>query len=204
MALDWNKEISFAGLRQRASSSQGDTSYPEKTYMNLAVVSRKQVNVGQTVAFAIVLALIVGLIVKFGIFDFYARVDAKRAELNASQQTLAALNAELEHYDDVLAEYEGYESMSIGEEGLQYDAVNALALVDRLITPAATVSSLTMSGDTMALNVTDINLDGVGKLVSALYEQDIVKNVSVSTAATQQTASEDVTAALTITIAPSE
>jgi len=84
---------------------------------------------------------------------------------------------------------------------LRVDALGALALVDRFVAPSARVASLSLAGNTLTLNLTDISLDGVGKLVSTLYEQDMVANVSVSTAATRETASEDVVVAMTITLA---
>ncbi len=110
------------------------------------------------------------------------------------------MNAELTNYNSVLEEYEGYESMSITNGGLRVNALDALDLIDRFVTPSARVASISLVGNTLTLNLTDISLDGVGKLASTLYEQDIVENVSVSTAATQETASADVMATMTITL----
>ena len=200
MALDWSKEISFSGLKKRKPKPKDE--YPSKTYMNLAIREKKKFDVRGNIPMMVALIVIVALVMKFGIFDFYARVDAKQAELNARQQTLSALTAELANYDAVMEEYEGYESMSIASEGLQVNALDALALVDRYVSPSARVASLALSGNTLALNLTNISLDGLGKLASTLYEQEMVANVSVSTAATKETASEDVMAAVTITLVP--
>ena len=202
MALDWSKNISFSGLKKRAPKPK--QAYPEKTYMNLMVVDKKELDLRRSLPAAIVIIVVVALFLKFGVFDFYAQVSAKQAELSAQQAELNALNNELKIYNIVLEEYEGYESMSISSEGTSVDAVEALSLIDRFILPSAYVSSLTLNGNTLTLNLTDITLDGAGKLVSALYEQDIVKNVTVATAANQQTASEDVVVAMTITLASSE
>ena len=202
MALDWNKEISFSGLKKRAPKPKDE--FPSKTYMNLMVSEKKSFDLRSNIPLIVVLLIIVVLVMKFGVFDFYARVDAKQAELNAHQQTLNSLNAELTNYNTVLEEYEGYESMSITSSGLRVDALEALNLVDRFVAPSARVVSISLVGNTLTLNLTDISLDGVGKLASTLYEQDMVANVSVSTAATQETASKDVTAAITITLATVE
>lgn len=199
MALDWSKEISFSGLKKRAPKPKDE--FPSKTYMNLMVSEKKSFDLRSNIPFIVILLTIVVLVLKFGVFDFYARVDAKQAELNAHQQTLSSINAELTNYNTVLEEYEGYESMSITSSGLRVDALGALALVDRFVAPSARVASLSLVGNTLTLNLTDISLDGVGKLVSTLYEQDMVANVSVSTAATRETASEDVVVAMTITLA---
>lgn len=199
MALDWSKEISFSGLKKRAPKPKDE--FPSKTYMNLMVSEKKSFDLRSNIPFIVILLIVVVLVLKFGVFDFYARVDAKQAELNAHQQTLNSMNAELTNYNTVLEEYEGYESMSITSSGLRVDALGALALVDRFVAPSARVASLSLVGNTLTLNLTDISLDGVGKLVSTLYEQDMVANVSVSTAATRETASEDVVVAMTITLA---
>lgn len=202
MALDWNKEISFSGLKKRAPKPKDE--FPSKTYMNLMVSEKKSFDLRSNIPLIVILLIVVVLVMKFGVFDFYARVDAKQAELNAHQQTLSSLNAELTNYNTVLEEYEGYESMSITSSGLRVDALEALNLVDRFVAPSARVVSISLVGNTLTLNLTDITLDGVGKLASTLYEQDMVSNVSVSTAATQETASKDVTAAMTITLATVE
>lgn len=200
MALDWSKEISFAGLKNRAPKAKVE--YPEKTYMNLAIVDKKTFDVRRNVPIIVALVVILALFLKFGVFDMYGRVGAKQAELAVQQNTLNALTAELANYNEVLAEYEGYESMSISSEGLQIDALDALALVDSRIATRARVSSLALSGNTLSLNLTDITLDGMGKLVSDLYDQSMVSNVAVSTAATEQTTGEDIVASLTITLVP--
>lgn len=201
MALNWSKEISFSGLKK--SKAKPNNEYPEKTYMNLVVSTKREVDTRKTVITGVIALIAVILVVKFGIFDFYARVNDKVAELNVQQQNLNVLNTGLAKYDAVLSEYESYESISVTADGLVVNAVDALALVDRYIAPSASIMSISLAGDTMAINVTDISLDGVGQLVSTLYAQDMVANVSVATAATAQTASSDVTAALTITLKPS-
>lgn len=205
MALDWSKEISFAGLKKgipKGKAKKAKTEYPSKNYMNLVVDDKKSFDTSISLPKVIILVVVVALIMKFGIFDFYARVAEKQAELNTQRTELNVMKNELASYNEVLAEYEGYASMSITGEGLQVDALDALALVDRYIAPSARVVSLSLSGNTLSLNLTDISLDGVGALVSTLYGQSMVENVSVSTAATQQTATADVTVAMTITLTP--
>ena len=202
MALEWGKQISFAGLK-KAPGKQKQT-YPEKRYINLVVVDKKTLDARRAIPTAIILIIVVALVVKFGIFDFYARVAAKQAELSTYTTQLSTIQAPLKDYNAVLEEYEGYESLSISSDGLVVPATDALALVDNHIAPYARVASVSLKGDTLALNLTDITLDGVGRLSSSLYQQGIVKSVSVSTAAARDAASDAVTAAMTITLASVE
>lgn len=200
MALEWGKEISFSGLKKRASKPKAV--YPEKTYMNLAIADKREVDMRRSLPLAIILVIVVALVIKFGIFDFYARVGAKEAALAVEQQTLNTLTAQLTNYDAVLAEYEGYESIGLSGDDLTVGALDAMALVDQYVRPVANVSSVALSGNTMTLNLTGISLDGVGKLSSTLYGQDIVSNVTVSTAATQQSSSDAVATTMTVTLKP--
>ena len=79
-------------------------------------------------------------------------------------------------------------------------SIDALALIDKFVTPTAHVEALDLQGNTISLRLTNISLSGVGKLVSTLYEQPIVANVSVSTAGTEKAEDTDNTASMVITL----
>lgn len=196
MALDWGKEITFSGLRKGAK--KGKAEYPSKKYMNLLVKDQKTIELRRAVPFALLLIVLVAAFVKFGVYDFYDRVNQKQAQFNQQQQTLTLLEAQLSDYDEVLAEYEAYESSHLSTGDDVVSVVDALALVDKYIAPAATVASIDVQGNTMSLTLTNITLDGVGALVSVLDAQPIVADVSVSTAATDRTAASDVVVSMTV------
>ena len=193
MALDWGKNISFAGLRKKAPKPKAV--YPTKTYINLVVSDKKKLELRSTLPKAILIVLITVVAIKFGVFDFYDRVAKKEAELSAQTQVLSGLEAQLVEYDAVKAEYETYESTKLVADGLTVSAVEALQLVDSHIAPAARVDSIDLKGNTMSLTLANITLDGVGKLVSNLYKQPNVDNVTVSTAATNKAESNATTTA---------
>lgn len=198
MALDWNKEISFSGLRKGKPKAKAD--YPSKTYMNLVVEDRKALEARRAVPIGILLALLVAAFAKFGVYDFYDRVNQKQAELSQQQQVLSGLEAQLVDYDEVLAEYEAYESSRLSVDEDTVSATDALALVDRYIAPSARVASVDLEGNTLSLNLADITLDRVGSLVSTLDAQPMVAGVSVSTAATERTSASDVMVSMVVTL----
>ena len=198
MALDWGKDISLAGLRKRAPKAKAE--YPSKTYINLMPETRKKSDVRKSIPAIILVVLVTALICKFGVFDFYERVNQKQAELSAQKTVLNDLELQLVDYDAVKAEYELYESSKLVAEDLLVSPVEALDLVDKLVRPAATISSINIQGNAVTLQLSDITLDGVGKLVSALYEQSMVQNVSVSTAATDKNDNRATTATVVITL----
>ena len=199
MALDWSKNISFSGLRKRAPKVK--SSYPSKTYINLVVSSKKKLDLRSTAPKAVLIALLVLVVCKFGIFDFYDRMNQKQAELTKQEQVLDNLRLQLSDYAAVKAEYDTYETTKLVADDLTVSALDALDLVDRYVANAAHIDSLDLQGNTVSLNLSDITLNGVGKLVSKLYEQPIVANVSVSTATTgKESETSAATATMVITL----
>ena len=183
MALDWKKDISFSGLKR--AKSKGSTEFPSKTYMNLAVQPKSKMDVKRSIPLAIVLVIVVGLFVKFGVLDFYGRVNEAQAELNQHQAVLNQLNAQLVNYDAVQEEYEAYDKEHLVSDAGLVSPVETLEMLDRVVAPNAHVQSIAINGNTVTLNVSDITLDSAGALVSLLYKEPIVANVTVSTASTQ-------------------
>lgn len=194
MALDWNKEISFNGTSKKA------TQYPSKTHINLNVAEASVVDLRKAIPIAVVLIALVACVVKFGIVDFYGQVAAKQADLSQQKAALAQVDAKLANYDSVKTEYESYGSYLTGSAATQVDAITVLNLVDQQIMPSASVTGINLKNDTLSLSLTNASLDTIGKLVSTLSSQPIVSNVSVSTAATNATAAQDVTATMVVTL----
>ena len=94
-----------------------------------------------------------------------------------------------------------YESTRIVSAEGTVSVHDAMELVDRYVLPNARIASLDIKGNTVSLGLAGVTLDSLGRLVSTLYEQPIVANVSVSTAATDQDSSTEITASMVITFA---
>ena len=198
MALDWSKQITFTGLRKRTPRAKAE--YPSKTSINLMVRDKTQIDVRKSLPMVILTVLVVIFVCKFGIFDFYDRVNQKQGELSSITHELSDLEAALVDYSAVKAEYDTYESSKLVADESTVSAIDALELVDKYVRPSARVQTMDLKGNTVSLNLAGVSLDGVGKLVSTLYEQPIVANVSVSTAGTGKTDASDTTAVMTITL----
>ena len=193
MALDWSKDISFSGLLKKKPKPKAV--YPTKTHINLIVSDKKQVELRKSLPVVILVAVVTVAIIKFGIFDFYDRVNQKEAELRNAEQVLTNLEAQLVNFDAVKAEYDTYETTRLVADAETVSAIDALNLVDRYITPVAQVNSIDLNGNDLSLNLSDITLENVGNLVSTLYKQPIVENVNVSTATTNKNDTKDKTTA---------
>ncbi len=193
MALDWNKEVSFGNIFKR-SNKAGSSNYPTKTTMNLYVVERKT-QTNRVVLIGILLFLLVVLFVKFGVIDQYARLSAKEAELSQQKLNVSQAEAKLTNYDEVLATYQGF--ASTGDPNA-VDAISVLDLVTTQVMPYANVSSIALKDGVLTLTVTGAPLSTVGDLTSNLMVQDMVENVSVSTASNSTKSTTGDTATITV------
>ncbi len=193
MALDWNKEVSFGNIFKR-SNKAGSSNYPTKTTMNLYVVERKT-QTNRVVLIGILLFLLVVLFVKFGVIDQYARLSAKEAELSQQKLNVSQAEAKLTNYDEVLATYQGF--ASTGDPNA-VDAISVLDLVTSQVMPYANVSSIVLKDGVLTLTVTGVPLSTVGDLTSNLMVQDMVENVSVSTASNSTKSTTGDTATITV------
>ena len=200
MALDWNKEISFSGLfKGKGKSASGDSNYPTKTSMHLYVVERNT-QANRVIPVAIVLVVLVALFVKFGVVDQYARLAAKQAELAASQSKVTQLEAQLADYDEISAEYKSY--VATGEAGA-VDTVSVLNLVTDKVMPYANVSGVSLGDGVLTLTLSNASLETVGSLATQLSGEDMVENVSVSTASNNASSAQGDVATVTIKLAGS-
>lgn len=198
MALDWSKQVSFSGLKK--AGSKGKVSYPSKRYINLMPRKERNNDPGKVIPVAVILLILVALFVKFGIYDLYANVAAKQAELNAQTQVLRSAQAKAASYDQVKEEYDAYQSTRLSSAENEVSTIEAMELVDTYIAPYARIDSINYEKNTITLNLSNITLEDVGKLVGKLYEQPIVDNVAVSTAGADTSKNEELTAAMIITV----
>ena len=197
MAIDWNKEITFAGLGKKRHAAKAV--YPEKTYMNLVVRDKVSLDVRRVVLLAAFLVVFVALFAKFGVWDFFDRVNQGRAQLAQEEVALSQLEDDLQNYGAVQEEYESFDSNAVGD-GDTVGALDALALVEGSIRSSATIVEATYESNTLSLDLTDITLDSVGELAGALKAQPIVSDVLVSTATNQGKSTTGVTATMVITL----
>ena len=198
MALDWSKEISFSGLKKGKAKTKSE--YPSKTYMNLTVVKKSTTDRKRVILLAIVLVAAIALVAKFGVFDLYDRVNQAESELAQHRSVLNELNTRLSGYDELLEEYESYDTEHLSADAATVSAKDAMDLVDRVVVPHALVGQVNLAGNVLTLSVTDINLDSTGALVSLLYKEPIVSSVAVSTATTANRDASDVTTTMTINL----
>ena len=100
----------------------------------------------------------------------------------------------------MLAEYQSYASAQLASDSGSVNTLDALDLVNRRISPVASIVSLSFEQNSLLLNLSNITLSAAGDLVSSLYQEPIVANVTVSTASTGSSNSDAPMVTMTITL----
>lgn len=198
MALEWSTDINFAGLFKRKPRNKQE--FPSKTYINLIIPDEHEIRGMRLVVTSIVAAIAIGLFVKFGVYDFFARVMEKNRILAERTEELHELNMDLVDYDTVLETYRMYEASRMTDEAGDLALIDVFSLVDRRILPLATIDSFHLKNNTLSLGVANIDLDKVGELVGHLYEEKTVSSVSVTTASSARQTNEKNNVLLTINL----
>ena len=198
MALEWSTDINFAGLFKRKPRNKQE--FPSKTYINLIIPDEHEIRGMRLVVTSIVAAIAIGLFVKFGVYDFFARVMEKNRILAERTEELHELNMDLVDYDTVLETYRMYEASRMTDEAGDLALIDVFSLVDRRILPLATIDSFQLQNNVLSLGVANIDLDKVGELVGHLYEEKTVSSVSVTTASSARQTNEKNNVLLTINL----
>lgn len=196
MGLEWSKDISFAGLRKKASPMK--SGYPDKMHMNLVFSDERTVDVKKTAIVGVIILIFIAVFVKFGVVDILEQVNHKNGELAVVENQLGDLEHQLTNYDKVQEEFETYAASQLSDEAGTVSVSEALGLIDKIIMPQARVSSISYDSNKLTLQFSNTDLDKIGRLVSELNKEDIVKTVNVSTATGDKSKLTDVMATMEI------
>lgn len=157
--------------------------YPNKTTLNL-VIKERPANYYRKV----LLGLLIGVIV-IGSFAKFAVID----RLNAANELERSAISERTRYEqlvrdnaafaEVRAEYEKY--FTKVHDGAAYaDCMDVLKLIEANLMINAGVQSATLSNNELSVVLTGIDLEQASAIVKALYANEMVSSVSVSSADT--------------------
>lgn len=201
MALDWKKEVNLSSItgliKRKGAASAGSSSYPSKTTMNLYQGEKSNTDVRKVVVVGVLLAVLIGLFVKFGVLDLLAQVSQKEGEL-ASQQAIAmSLTSAGKDFDETKELYDAY-TAQYGSAST--DAIAVLDMVEQHVMNASTVTSIVLADNTLTLTLYNVPLDTVGNLAKDLETQPMVTRVNVSTATTQKAEGQNTVSTLVITL----
>lgn len=162
---------------------------PTKRSINLAVLSEKKTHFGLLIPGILLILVVAAAFSKFLVIDRLAEVDAAQAEVNRLQMKIDQGYEELAGFDDLADLYAHYTYSGFTQEELnRSDRVEVLRLIRSVVLPRTEVSSWTLSGNTLTINLNGETLQDINLLVQQLEAEDIVDFCTVNTANTKDNA----------------
>ncbi len=162
---------------------------PTKRSINLAVLSEKKTHFGLLIPGILLILVVAAAFSKFLVIDRLAEVDAARAEVVRLQTKIDQGYEELAGFDDLADLYAHYTYSGFTQEELnRSDRVEVLRLIRSVVLPRTEVSSWTLSGNTLTINLNGETLQDINLLVQQLEAEDIVDFCTVNTANTRDNA----------------
>lgn len=173
---------------------------PMKRDVNLAQEDRKESSRTQLLVGLVCIALFVGLFCKFGVIDRLNAVWKAERAADSAQMTLAQLENATADYNEVLEEYRSYTALAEGVDPMQ-----CLDLIESHLMRPAKVQSFAVADGLITAQISGVTLRQVSEIyVDLMAQTDLVENVQVYTAATEETGNEQVNANLTISLVGSD
>lgn len=159
--------------------------YPSKTELNLAVQYSASAMRGSTVAAFLILLIAVGGFTKILVLDQLNRVNAAQDQVAVFRQQLDEEKAANDEYESVAEEYDRYFYTGFTDEELSVvDRMEILNLLEEKLMSSAKVEDVSVSGNSVSVNLSDLSLQQLSDLISRLKESEIVEDVTVYSAGT--------------------
>ena len=172
----------FAGAKQ--------TKYPSKTTINMAACGKTE-SAGKTLVIGMaVIAVLVLLMVKFCVFDQYARLSRAEADYNSVYQQNQELTEKVKDYDDIILEYRAYSMSFISDENdenfVGVDRKDVLDLIETVMMKRGQVVSIEIYDDTAKVSMKGMNLKEISAMIKSLKTSPVVSDAQLNIAQTDE------------------
>ena len=172
----------FAGTKQ--------TKYPTKTTINMAACGRTEA-AGKTLVIGMaVIAVLVLLMVKFCVFDQYARLSRAEADYNSVYQKNQELADRVSDYDEVMLEYRAYSMSFISDKNdenfVGVDRKEVLDLIETVMMKRGQVVSVEIYDDTAKVSMKGMNLKEISAMIKSLKTSPVVSDAQLNIAQTDE------------------
>lgn len=165
---------------------------PVKRMMNLYFKTDRTVKPATIMLYVLfVLVVLLGLS-KILVYDIWMERENARMEALEAQNSLNAVLAELKDYNNIKLKYQRYSATE--EERAQTNRMEVVSLLDTAVGTMARISDYSINGTEISMQIDNITLAQVARMVQRLEESPLVAGTSVSTAAST-TGNEDLVSA---------
>ncbi|HPX71055.1 MAG TPA: hypothetical protein PL035_01425 [Bacillota bacterium] len=175
--------------------------YPSKTYINLAMREKRQIDLKFAIPGVILVLLLAAVFGKFGVVDRIAEVSGAQRELSAILTTKTLLEESVADYEEVKVEYAKYSInwMDDVEKSL-VKKTDMIALINSQILLNSETRSITISGNTISAQLVGLDMQATADLVDRLNARDDVEQVQVFTATTSEAVGDQVIVSILVTM----
>lgn len=173
--------------------------YSKKTGINLA---RREYDKKSSVIFLIGLVVIGCLsaaIAKFGVIDQYARLSRAEAEYNRIHEQNMSLTNKIAEYSKVQLEYRTYATEWMDESYVERRLI--LDVIEEELMPCGHISIVVIRGNTANISISDMSLEEVSHMVTALDGRSEVSHVELNEAQMDGRTTDDPEFKLTVVFA---
>lgn len=179
MAVAIKKKTKKTGARKRRGQM------PTKRTINLANLGEKPMRLGLAIPLVLLILALAAVFSKFLVIDRMAEVDRAQRAVYELQEKLDAGYEELADFDDLSELYAHYTYSGFTSEELnRADRAEVLKLIRNWVIPWAEVSSWTLTGNELTINMRGESLQQINLIVQQLEAQDLVDFCTVNTANT--------------------
>ena len=172
----------FAGTKQ--------TKYPTKTTINMAACGRTEAAGKALVIGMAVIAVLVLLVVKFCVFDQYARLSRAEADYNSVYQKNQELADRVSDYDEVMLEYRAYSMSFISDKNdenfVGVDRKEVLDLIETVMMKRGQVLSIEIYENTAKVSMKGMNLEEISEMIRSLKNSPVVSEAQLNIAKTDE------------------
>jgi cell division protein FtsB len=167
-------------------SNQKAVQMPGKKTMNF-VHHQSSFNLKKVLPVLVIILAIGAVFAKFGFMDPLAEKTAAYKELAQKQEQLAAINAKLTGYEELVKEYGRYSYGWMDEtEVNMVSRMDVLHLVEEEISSKAYIDNLAVNNNVLTLNIHGITLEQASAMVKSLEERGLVESAAVYNAVAEQ------------------
>ena len=170
--------------------------YPKKVGINLNMRENRTREAVTVAIGSIAILAVAGVVAKFGVIDQFQRLSDAQNQYEAVHRQYMEVEATLENYDRVLAEYRTYSTdwmhVSVDSKSKNlalYEAVDrqkVLDLVEKFMMSEGTVNSIYVKDNTMRVDMSGMSLDQISAMFQRISESPIVKDVDLDVAESEQ------------------
>lgn len=198
-------------IKRKAPGAEKPGKLPKKTGINLAIREGNSTVRTLVIGLALIAALVM-LVVKFGVYDQFARLNRARDDYNGVHaQYLTMLDA-VSDFEAVQKEYRTYSMdwMNAEEDFVSVDRIDVLELVEGEFMARGSVEAIQIADDTLTAAMSGMDLEQISAMFDAVSANPIVRSVILNLAETkdsrigEETPKTDLEFVITVRLQPAE